>query len=760
MARVTRAALLGIVLLCCPLSPAFDYPRIVNIWGNYESNLGLDFYARYELFVAYYHEPFTPAQLAGLRARNPKLKILLTSNLTYGSPWMEEWMQALPGDPAWNYLMRDRFGRVLMLSYWNHPMYNLLAPGFQTVLLDRIDAQFAAARGTYDGIFFDRVHDSISWLGPVDADQDGITDNANALNAAYSLAVRDTLAALRARHPDWLIVGNDAGFAHVGDLMHGREYEYQLRQVLDAGASWPALVAQYHEWSLGSLQPAYTWLASNPHINFRDKYNLNVVRDMPQAMKDECRDSFARVRFGLCSALLSDGLFCYEFGDTWHGNPWWYDEFDNAGAGTGYLGRPTTPAFQQAHTILSTNAFVPGGAPGFNNVMRRNFDHGVVLCNSTLERVRVQLEQPFARINGQQAPLEKLILDDITLNFNAPPPWTRTAAGNHGWNDYLWRAPAGTGQHLARWTFTTRTGGDFVFYAWRTAAADRSNAVPYTVVTSGGAQTTHVNFRTGATGWVSLGVFAVTAGEPLEVRVADAPGGYAVADAVKVESVARYNDGATVTSVELDARDGVILLGAAPTWTPTPTLTPTRTPALEEVLNPGFETGDRFGWLPAQQTRSNVARAEFGVVPDGGEYMFGWSANWDGPWRDEPYQSVPVVPGRRYRVGARVYTHSVQGGFDNCRVRIHADNATGPWLSTDAEWAGAAVDTTATTAQLTIRIEMDQQRASMWNHVYIDNITLEPLDPDAPTATPYATRTRTPTLTPTPTPYRGAIELR
>jgi hypothetical protein len=34
------------------------------------------------------------------------------------------------------------------------------------------------------------------------------------------------------------------------------------------------------------------------------------------------------MRFGLAFTLMNDGYFAYEYGDTWHGNDWWYDELN------------------------------------------------------------------------------------------------------------------------------------------------------------------------------------------------------------------------------------------------------------------------------------------------------------------------------------------------------------------------------------------------------------------------------------------------
>ena len=51
---------------------------------------------------------------------------------------------------------------------------------------------------------------------------------------------------------------------------------------------------------------------------------------------------YRKMRFGLCSALLGDGFFAYDFNTAGHGKfgLLWFDEFDNTGRGRGYLGKP------------------------------------------------------------------------------------------------------------------------------------------------------------------------------------------------------------------------------------------------------------------------------------------------------------------------------------------------------------------------------------------------------------------------------------
>jgi hypothetical protein len=105
---------------------------------------------------------------------------------------------------------------------------------------------------------------------------------------------------------------------------------------------------------------------------------------------------FRKMRFGLCTALLGDGFFDWEWSGHGHASLGllWADEFDNAGKGRGYLGLPRGSAFQ-----------LPKGA------WRRDFEGGIALVNPTASAVTIRLGEAFRRIKGTQDP----VVNDGTL---------------------------------------------------------------------------------------------------------------------------------------------------------------------------------------------------------------------------------------------------------------------------------------------------------------------------------------------------------
>jgi len=79
------------------------------------------------------------------------------------------------------------------------------------------------------------------------------------------------------------------------------------------------------------------------------------------------------MRYGLCAALMNNGYYAPDSGvydEETTGNRRWFDEFDNAGRGEGYLGNPVSTAAGNAQTTSWSNG-----------VWMREFQGGVVLWN-------------------------------------------------------------------------------------------------------------------------------------------------------------------------------------------------------------------------------------------------------------------------------------------------------------------------------------------------------------------------------------------
>ncbi len=355
------------------------YPRIANLWGGYDPARGVSFFASYDLFVPGWWGG-QPNQPAAIRAVNPNAKILLTHNATYGypdgDPLTAEWWNSQPGDPGYSCLLRNTAGDVLLVPYWNHPMYNMTVSYCRTVLAQQsIDAFLSSqpdegADLAYDGIYWDRLHEAISWLfgDDIDSNLDGQPDDPAILDAAYQAGMGDFFTQVRARLPHAILMGND-GPQIYAPWLNGRLYEWQLPAILDGieWLSWDEVVWSYHDWSGRGHTPHTTFIESAPEAFYSEKYTFRHLDQMPSAMEDEAAASYQRMRYGLTSALMGDGLFSYDYGADWHGNLWWYDEF-GATPGypsatlprRGYLGQPTGDPMLLLETLDTPDQVING----------------------------------------------------------------------------------------------------------------------------------------------------------------------------------------------------------------------------------------------------------------------------------------------------------------------------------------------------------------------------------------------------------------
>lgn len=366
------------------------YPRIANLWGGYDPGRGVDFFAGYDLFI-----PSSwggqANQAAAIRSANPNAKILLTQNATYAYPQWDtltaEWWNSSPGDPGYNCLLRDSGGDILLVDYWGHPMYNMTEPYCRTVLAQQSVNAFLSQRPNqgdnlaYDGLYWDRLHDTISWLGDdVDSDLDGQPDDPDALDAAYQAGIEDFLTQVRTRLPNTILMGNEGPQVYA-PWINGCLYEWQLADILDGAdwLSWDAVVASYRDWTGRGHTPRTTFIESAPEALYSQKYTFQHLDQMPPAMEAEAAASYRRMRYGLTSALMGDGLFSYDYGADRHGDLWWYDEFgapdgSQVGQATtlpprGYLGQPTGDPALLVDTLDTpdqvTNGDFEGGLNGW-----------------------------------------------------------------------------------------------------------------------------------------------------------------------------------------------------------------------------------------------------------------------------------------------------------------------------------------------------------------------------------------------------------
>ncbi len=215
------------------------------------------------------------------------------------------------------------------------------------------------ATGLWDGVFYDNAWDNINHFAgnDVDTDSDGQSDVT--ANIDWQNGMKYLYRKTKEQNPKAIIIGNGTT----------RQYQQELNgKMLEnfAANAWTNTMNTYQANSRGTQAP---------RVNIINSNTANTGKE-----------DFKNVRFGLGSSLLEDGYFSYDHGDQNHGQTWWYDEYDVA------LGNALAPSV----TAQNHTSYQP-------DIWRRDFEHGLVLVNSTNESKTVDLGGEYEKINGQQA---------------------------------------------------------------------------------------------------------------------------------------------------------------------------------------------------------------------------------------------------------------------------------------------------------------------------------------------------------------------
>ncbi|HHS97298.1 MAG TPA: hypothetical protein ENK08_05280 [Chloroflexi bacterium] len=229
------------------------------------------------------------------------------------------------------------------------------------------------ANPAWDGLLIDRSDPNESWLignstaRTIDPDRSNtlITDYAE-FDAAWNAGLRHYEEAIRdAVGPDRILFVN-WGMPNY-DLLNGNNFEgFPGDDGTAYGVPWQQVVfgptpgGSYFDWIERARRPNLTMIETYEDDGGPDPTGSGEY-DNP------CDDpdfvpNYRKMRFGLATALLNDGYFSYEINTNGHGSLCllWFDEYDNAGAGRGYLGQPLGPAVR-AIPVLTTPNGVRGG---------------------------------------------------------------------------------------------------------------------------------------------------------------------------------------------------------------------------------------------------------------------------------------------------------------------------------------------------------------------------------------------------------------
>jgi len=299
------------------------YPRTGNLWGSWTLVAkGLEYCARTDLLLG---AEMTPAQIRTLRALNPHILILTSINTVENF--------SLPDD----YYLKDTLGRRIEVWPGSYRL-NLTKP-YVAEYQAHFACQLILDSGlAYDGCFFDNFFISQSWLRSdiygntvrLDANGDGKEDDPAWLDAAWRAGVYHELETWRALMPWALASGHlprppEPDFAAI---FNGDSIGFMTAEALESIQPFQGLWRAYNGWwGLGRM-PGITMVESSPQRQISYGYGFDPMRVIPPSTLEFARTYYPCMRFGLALTLMNNGYFTHEFGDTFHGNDWRYDELE------------------------------------------------------------------------------------------------------------------------------------------------------------------------------------------------------------------------------------------------------------------------------------------------------------------------------------------------------------------------------------------------------------------------------------------------
>ena len=168
-----------------------------------------------------------------------------------------------------------------------------------------------------------------------------------------------------------VVMVNDWNLPRQGfSTLNGVLSEDEIDRVMDGKVDFEDFLGRYFRWTRETRKPCVTMIVCSPRAISYDPWHWGKMsyKDRQNLLEKFGVEDQQTMRFGLTTALMSDGYFGYDTGMAGRGNWWWYKEYDAP------LGHPRGPAHRNA-----------------DGTWQREYDGGVVIVNGTAYDVVVHL---------------------------------------------------------------------------------------------------------------------------------------------------------------------------------------------------------------------------------------------------------------------------------------------------------------------------------------------------------------------------------
>lgn len=346
------------------------FPRTGNLWGWWDFiDKGLPYMARIDLWLG--ADGLTGDQIAVLRGLNPDIRVLTSINAVENNDLSHPGCNGCSGAQCDAWFLKDVDGNPI--EVWPGS-YRINLTKFAVAEYQACYAYQSWVASGYqaDGVFFDNVMTTQSWLtediygNPVqiDADEDGVADEPVALDGAWKSGVFHEIETFRGLMPHAIASSHSTDIHEPGvaELFNGISIGFRTANVLEEEESFSEVFTDYKDWLRLAKPPRTTMVESSPLDDIAYGYDYDPLSKIPASTLEFARTCTPWMRFGLAFTLMDDGYFAHEFGDTHHGNDWWYDELDFD------LGYPLG---------LADRVPVAGFDPGPNQIVNPGFEQPI-----------------------------------------------------------------------------------------------------------------------------------------------------------------------------------------------------------------------------------------------------------------------------------------------------------------------------------------------------------------------------------------------
>ncbi len=290
-----------------------------------------------------------------IRAINEDIILLAyVPSVSWNSVWSDDLHQELYARISDDEWLLDTSGN--RVSIWPDTEALDLTGGWNDTLASFVD-EVVLTDDYWDGVFYDEVNDSISWVGDVSlSSSNGDVDDSWV--DAYTELFEKTRELVGENK---IIISNGSSQDQHAPHVNGRMFE-SFPTPWEGDGSWDTVMDRY--------------LAMEGTVGYDPILILDADTD-----NTGDREDYAHMRFGLTSMLLGNGYYGFDFGTESHAQIWRYDEYK------AFIGSAKD-----------------GPSEDDSGVWERDFTNGKVIVNPTSETQTYRLDGEYEKLHGKQDP--------------------------------------------------------------------------------------------------------------------------------------------------------------------------------------------------------------------------------------------------------------------------------------------------------------------------------------------------------------------